>query len=249
MVAEQQNESELVSKALTDQPVSTCDIESSQDDISTDESPEGLGLQEIAAQSCNYEKHLERTEKSVVIRVKPSNFIFESLENHLRENKVKLSKKARARRSLKRSRNKRLQKTITFNQKNFSKKLGDQFCEFVWEEYKFNCSPKLKDKMSWKLLNKYLTGESVMKGFSAAVFLKAFINFMQRYDLQSINESKTNENSKIYYKICAEGMKIAFLELETLREENEAYGQVVVRKGYPEAIIEYYFSKETLSVE
>lgn len=204
-------------------------------------------IQAIAMETCNYLIEVDKTSTSVLIKVKPSNIIFEHLDSYLRGTYLKGKKKARSRASSKKTKRKKLQKTVTFNQKNFSKKLGDQFCNYLWDEAKVNCNSKFKDKMSWKLLNNYLTGEKVLKGFSPRALMMAYVKFMQGYDVHSIDESKTNEMSKIYYKICAKSMNVAFQEIEKFRGEN--FGQVIVRKGYPEAIIEYFLDTDSMCSE
>ena len=182
--------------------------------------------QEICLSLHNYEREVVKEPEYALIRVKPTEKVLKALSDY----------------SAELSRQDSNQCSKMLNQKNFSKKFGDQLCKYLFKVYDIKCNSKFKDKISWKLLNRYLAGEKmVSRKLTAAAFVKCFQDFVRSYDLDSLNEAKTNENSKLFYKICAVSLKLAFQELDSLTENNLAEGIVIIKKAYPETILEYHY--------
>ena len=89
--------------------------------------------------------------------------------------------------------------------KNFSKKLGDQFAEYLDSYHKVDAKKIFKDKSSWKLFNKYLEGEDFIETLSTKAFVKIFISFLNSITVEKIDRSKVRYNGlKVCYRVLLE---------------------------------------------
>lgn len=86
--------------------------------------------------------------------------------------------------------------------KNFPKKLGDNFTDFLNSSLKIDLKKNFKDRCSWRSLNEYLTGEKHLDNISTTAFITMFMDFLKSETIESINNSKVKEHSvKECYKI------------------------------------------------
>lgn len=142
------------------------------------------------------------------LTVVPSQEVLDSLRklvddrarNHMREKDVKVSYSC-------------VKSNFT---KNLPKKIGDQFADYLKGNSHIDMSKALKDKMSWKVLNSYLDGQNNNSNntIGAKALIQLFINFMTRYDMSKIDESRTKDDvSKMCYKLAIMNLKVAFEEL------------------------------------
>lgn len=226
-------------QAKAESSLQSVEVADSQRELQCDvEEKRKKEFENTCLQMSNFEKTIESLPESITIRVTPSKLIFDFLEEYITEIKNK-GKTGRKKRKFGGSR-RGGQKLKLLNQKNFSKKLGDQFCEYLLKEHKLQCHAKFKDKLSWKLLNKYFGGQkTISKKLPSATFQQLFMDFVRGYDIESLNDSKTNEISKIYYKVCAVSLKVAFHEFEMNKHDLTFDGCLSLHKVYPETILMY----------
>lgn len=117
--------------------------------------------------------------------------------------------------------------------KNFPKKVGDLFANFLNSLKLTGASKVFKDKTSWKLLNKYLGGEKSPEGVSTKSLIKLFLEFLRELTVEKIAESKVQDESlRQCYKLLLEFLK----EGCSVLEKQNLTGKICcfeVRKTWP----------------
>lgn len=91
--------------------------------------------------------------------------------------------------------------------KNFPKMLGDQFEKFLAGR-KIESKNAFKDKLSWKLLNKFLQGDLKLENISTKTFVSLFIQFLSELTLDQVEKSKSrDEGIRAGYRILLNFLK------------------------------------------
>eukprot|EP00331_Platyophrya_macrostoma_P018439 CAMPEP_0176476148 /NCGR_PEP_ID=MMETSP0127-20121128/43989_1 /TAXON_ID=938130 /ORGANISM="Platyophrya macrostoma, Strain WH" /LENGTH=145 /DNA_ID=CAMNT_0017871799 /DNA_START=136 /DNA_END=570 /DNA_ORIENTATION=+ len=134
-----------------------------------------------------------------------------------------IESKAREKLSNKDFDSKQLSQQKSYLNKNFPKKLIDQFCDYLVQKTNNSSMKKsMKDKGSWTGLNKLLNGEENIKNVSSQAINKMFIEFLQEYDISKIYDSKVkDEISIVCYKLLIMELKAAAREIEKFVFEKE----------------------------
>lgn len=178
---------------------------------------------------------------TMTITAEMSSQLSELIEKYLtieEELPVKPSKDANSDKKLRRKK----KESRGYNQKNFPKKIGDQFCDHINQMMKIKTNKLFKDKTSWKLLNTYLAGDSkVTKAVDHKAFTKCFVEFMANYDVDAIQNAKTKEMiSKICYTINAMTLGLCCKEILSKIQNGEPYSQIRISKSWPKAVVEIW---------
>lgn len=136
---------------------------------------------------------------------------------------------------------KKKQKPKGYNQKNFSKKIGDQFCDHLNNEYKMKSNKVLKDKTSWNLLNNLFEDNlKIDKKVPGKAIMLCFVNFMANYDPETIQRSKVFERlSKVCYTMNAVLLKRCCSEVKQLTSNGETLESFRIRRSWPKTVLEF----------
>lgn len=146
---------------------------------------------------------------------------------------------------------KEISQAKSYFNKNFPKKVGDLYCDYIINGKHISTSKEvdikkqLKDTLSWKKLNDLLTGKTILCpeiDSKRCSFL--FKCFVLEYDIDSLEKSKTkDETSKYCHKIVMKSLKAAFAKLDTLDHLKDEGFQI--KKAWPNVLI--HFSVSTKS--
>lgn len=128
------------------------------------------------------------------------------------------------------------------NQKNFPKKIGDKFCDYINTKLGIKTNQVLKDKMSWKTLNKYLCGDSqISRTVDHKAFTKCFAEFMMNHGSEGDQISRSTKTiSTLCYTVNAVTLGLCCREILQRIQNGEEYGYIRISKSWPKAEVELY---------
>lgn len=95
--------------------------------------------------------------------------------------------------------------------KNFPKLVGDHFANYLVVNHRMEGAKTVfKDKCSWKKLNDYLNGKTLIEGIDSTAMIRLFLDFLMQMSDETIDKTKTSDKDlKTCYKIVLNQLKVA----------------------------------------